>query len=488
MIEHLKELIRSCNNWQSVKHPSFLFNADTKKVVAWDNEIGYHVPFLFKSRIIKSTEELQAVIREADIAFVTLDNLDETLIPTPIIFDDRMKPFPCFVLKYVIINKVILEEKIKRNEGFGEKPITNTLDDKYKALVEDIIANGIKSGDRTGTGTKKLFGRMIRHSMTEGFPLLTTKKVFWKGILHELVWFLTDCTNIKYLVDNKVYIWVGDCYKRYLKYVNETPDLDVFRPNILGMDLDPSEPTEKGIYQIRPFTQKEFIEQIKTNQEFANEFGALGKVYGSEWTNWEEHINQIQEVMETLVTNPDSRRMLVTAWNPTNVRKALLPSCHYAFQVVTRELLAVERAELDRHPHGIDTWQVEGLTEDELKPYHEEWDKYGVPKRAISLMFNMRSVDVALGLPFDIASYGFLLSMMADCVNMIPEEVICCLADTHLYLDQIEPIGKQLSNAPYNLPKLKFNRKVKNIFDYKIDDFSIENYVSHEKVEIPLSN
>lgn len=352
----------------------------------------------------------------------------------------------------------------------SDKNINNTLDDKYKHLVNDIIDNGTKSGDRTGTGTKKLFGRMLRHNMSEGFPLLTTKKIFWKGVLHELLWFLKGDTNIKYLVDNNVNIWVGDCYKDYIKKCKHFHSLGIKFTKYLGSNPD----TE--------FSQKEFIQQIKDNCDFAKEFGEIGRVYGAEWINWENHINQIQDVINTLITNPDSRRMLVTAWNPTNVKKALLPSCHYAFQVVTKELSYSERLNLLIEKNKPSFTPHYDRIEKELDNNDE------IPRRAISLMFNMRSVDVALGLPFDIASYGFLLSMIAKCVNMVPAELICCLADTHLYFDQIEPIKQQLSNDPYNLPEIKFNNETNDIFSFKFEDISIVDYNSHEKIYIPLSN
>ena len=320
---------------------------------------------------------------------------------------------------------------------------------------------------------------MIRHNMSEGFPLLTTKKIYWKAIVHELLWFLKGDTKIKYLVDNNVNIWVGDAYKRYLKYFNEFSDIETFRPELIKIDLDPSEPTENGIYHIRPFTKKEFIEKIKTNFEFSEEFGDIGKCYGSEWTNWDNRINQIQDVLDTLISNPDSRRMIVTAWNPTNIKKALVPSCHYSFQIITRELSFKEKVQWVLRNTDV---EMENLAITE-KCYEDS-----TPKRSISLLFNMRSVDVALGLPFDIASYAILLSMFAQYVNMIPEEVICSLGDTHLYLNQIEPIKEQIQNSFFKLPTLNLNKNIKNIFDFKIDDIKIENYISHDKKIIPLSN
>lgn len=340
----------------------------------------------------------------------------------------------------------------------------NNLDKQYIELINHVLETGYKSGDRTGTGTIKTFGNLLSHDMQEGFPLLTTKKMFTKGIIHELLWFLKGDTNIKYLVDNNVYIWVGDCYKKYKEYANSLEEPDYF----VHVD-DPNQNCT------RIMTEQEFIEAIKTNDAFAAKFGELNKVYGAEWTNWEEHINQIQELIDTLKTNPDSRRMLVTAWNPTNVRKAVLPPCHYAFQCFTRELTYDERRKLS--PYS-----------DSVYPKHKELNELNIPTREISLMFNMRSVDVGLGLPFDIASYGFLLSMIAAQVNMKVGELKFMLADTHIYVNQIDGLKEQITREPMKLPKLKLNPDVKSIFDYTFEDIEIIDYVSHDKIFLPLSN
>ena len=355
----------------------------------------------------------------------------------------------------------------------------NNLDKNYIALLNDIMENGTFSGDRTGTGTKKVFGRVIRHDMTEGFPLLTTKKMFYKGIIHELLWFLKGDTNIKYLVDNGVYIWIGDCYKKYkgLCDTMEEPDTDIL-----------VEDTEKSC--LRAMTEKEFIEAIKldyplgnTGITFAQRFGELNKVYGSEWIDW-YGINQVQELVDTLKNNPDSRRMMVTAWNPVNVRKAVLPPCHYAWQVFTRELNDQNRFDIAM------SMNIEGgIPKLENSADFNNWcDAHNVPKRGISLMYQMRSVDTGLGMPFDIASYGFLLSMIAQCVNMHPEELISSFGDTHIYMNQLEDIKAQLDREPFELPKLELNKDVKNIFDFKFEDIKIVDYVSHDAIKLQLSN
>lgn len=364
----------------------------------------------------------------------------------------------------------------------------NNLDEQYRAIIADILENGTVSGDRTGTGTKKVFGRMITHDMKEGFPLLTTKKMFWKGILVELLWFLRGDTNIKYLVDNGVNIWVGDCYKRY-KTIETLHDVVSLNGKIL----------DATTLEYRILTEKEFIQAIKDDKHlgpigltFSQAYAELGTVYGKEWVDW-YGINQVQEVLDSLKNNPDNRRMMVTAWNPVNVKKAVLPPCHYAWQVFTRELTFSERLNLikteDEQKTKMivsycefpgDTW-LEGQVENILT-------EYDIPVREISIMFQMRSVDMPLGFPFDIASYAFLLSMIAQVVNMVPGKVSCSLGDTHIYVNQIDAIKEQISREPYLLPMLELNKDIKNLFDFRVSDVKINDYRCHDKIYIPLSN
>jgi thymidylate synthase len=266
----------------------------------------------------------------------------------------------------------------------------NNIDKQYQLLLQDILDNGIEKKDRTGTGTISVFGRQIRHKMSEGFPLLTTKKLHFKSIVVELLWFLRGDTNIKYLVDNDCNIWTGDAYKNFLKYSS----------------------------QVIPFTKDEFIHHIKTNDSFAKLWGELGPVYGKQWRRWEiqkttkvsnepsklfpgnkevsfDYIDQIANLINDLKTNPDSRRLMVNAWNVGELDQMVLPPCHYGFQVYTRELSWAERVNLVGYVKAEDI--------------HEDWlEKNNVPTRAISLMWNQRSVDTFLGLPFNIASYGLL--------------------------------------------------------------------------------
>jgi thymidylate synthase len=323
------------------------------------------------------------------------------------------------------------------------------IDEEYRQLLMDILINGIKKEDRTGTGTQSVFGRQIRHSMSEGFPLLTTKKMAWKSIVTELIWFLRGDTNIKYLVDNGCHIWTGDAIKNYEKHNGK-------------------------IHPHRP-KQEYFEDLILNDNDFAKQWGELGPIYGKQWRKWNYqskknhyvmagqpthyniNIDQIINLISELKSNPDSRRLMVNAWNVGEIDKMVLPPCHYGFQVYTQER--------------------EG-------------------KRYISLMWNQRSVDTFLGLPFNIASYALLLEIIAKEVNMIPDEIIGNLGDVHLYLDHIEQAKEQISRKPFDLPKLKMNPIFLANLEHKSFDeaingevnFELENYQSHPAIKAPLSN
>jgi thymidylate synthase len=363
-------------------------------------------------------------------------------------------------------------------------------------LLEYILGNGVEKKDRTGTGTLSIFGWQIRHKMSEGFPLLTTKKMAWKTMVTELLWFLRGDTNIKYLVDNGCHIWDGDAYKNYC---NAYPDVEkTFQ-------------YEGSNIEVRKMTQEEFINRIKTDDKFAKQWGELGPIYGAQWRNWgmklkeilnKDHtkvyhitttgINQIQNLINDLKTNPDSRRLMVNAWNVGELDQMVLPPCHYGFQVYTRELSHKERCDLFGHNDSLD------------RDYsYSKWlDDNGYPKRAISLMWNQRSVDTFLGLPFNIASYGLLLEIIAKEVNMVPDELIGNLGDTHLYSNHIEQANEQIGREPFELPTLKFSDWYMNaneekhfeiVFDdwvlsLKPEDFILENYQSHPSIKAPLSN
>ena len=327
--------------------------------------------------------------------------------------------------------------------------MSNPVDAQYQELLQAILDYGVVKNDRTGTGTKSMFGYTFRHNMSWGFPLLTTKKMAWKTMVTELLWFLRGDTNIKFLVDNGCHIWNGDAYKNYRKW-NLSDD--------------------------HSLTEEEFIEKIKSDSDFAGVYGELGPIYGKQWRRWGikwedtesiEYIDQIQNLINDLKTNPDSRRLMVSAWNVGELDQMVLPPCHYGFQMYTRELSDEER----------------------LNWYKERNLKYSntgsLPKRAISLMWNQRSVDAFLGLPFNIASYALLLTMIADEVNMVPDQLIGNLGDTHLYLNHIEQAQEQITRTPYPLPTVQVRD---GIFCSSVNDIILENYVCHPPIKAPLSN
>lgn len=387
--------------------------------------------------------------------------------------------------------------------------MNNNLDKQYLNFVSDILTNGTISGDRTGTGTKKVFGRMLHHNMNEGYPLLTSKKVHFKGILTELLWFLSGVTNIKPLVDQNNYIWVGDCYKRYCEYISKSRrDEDqtymTFDNTIGPIAMTAKGPQATGAH--RAMTKEEFIDMIKSapsnyndysekdiyssieawKSDFVLTFGELGPVYGAMWTNW-DGINQIENAIETLKTNPNSRRILISAWNPKYVDKVVLPPCHFCFQFTTEELTQEER---------IKIYINNGYNSDRLRDESGyisgpaldlQLDKADIPKHKLNLMYMQRSCDVPLGVPFNIASYGLLLMMFAQQVNMIPGTLVSSMGDVHIYLNQEEGMIKQLNAETFELPILKI-KKAKSIFDYKVEDFELINYKHAAKIEMPLSN
>jgi thymidylate synthase len=385
----------------------------------------------------------------------------------------------------------------------------NNLDARYQALLEDILQWGVEKKDRTGTGTISVFGRQIRHKMSEGFPLLTTKKMHWNSVVTELLWFLRGDTNIKFLLDYDCHIWDGDAYKNYCKFI----------------ESDANQNNKLEIVKI-PESKEIFIKTIKCDDEivrkmgrrycedFAKQWGDLGPIYGKQWRSWGKlteptitynlgnveklmnGVDQIQNLINELKTNPDSRRLMVNAWNVGELDQMVLPPCHYGFQVYTRELSESERFnwygnKIDSHMHHDHIVQ--------------EMNQENVPTRAISLMWNQRSVDTFLGLPFNIASYGLLLEIIAKEVNMVPDELIGNLGDVHLYSNHIDQAKEQIGRTPYELPTVKIternwyiHEKVKEhlgektldekLKSYRPDCFELIGYESHPKIKAPLSN
>jgi thymidylate synthase len=492
----------------------------------------------------------------------------------------------------------------------------NNIDKKYQELLQDILDNGTPKSDRTGTGTISVFGRQIRHNMKDGFPLLTTKKMPWKTIVTELLWFLRGDTNIKYLIENGCHIWTGDAKKRYDENYSKYWTAGNNSPKFANIST------------------KEFEKRIINSDEFANKWGELGPIYGKQWRNWggwtdtkqtgflhktdngwtikwsdlhsfangtewlttpiqdsdqslysdedegkkvyyknitlgynesfcpvqvakviddkfDKYIggkDQIQNLINDLKTNPDSRRLMVNAWNVGELDQMVLPPCHYGFQVYTRELSWEERRELMSEDiargrvldkNGLNQGDFGDLSPFTEKMIHYWMNQFNIPTRAISLMWNQRSVDTFLGLPFNIASYGLLLEIIAKEVNMVPDELIGNLGDVHLYsnhieqakeqigrkytheertellkqamgeerydkaVDELMPFGGGLSEyydshkipymtrEPYELPRLKFSPCPITGIDMEyqsIAQFQIENYESHPVIKAPLSN
>jgi thymidylate synthase len=386
----------------------------------------------------------------------------------------------------------------------------DNLDKQYQSLLQDILDNGVKKETRNG-GTLSVFGRQIRHKMSEGFPLLTTKKMPFRLIATELLWFLRGDTNIKFLVDNNCHIWDGDAYKNY-----------IYNPDYKSENYSDLISSQAG-QLVKCQTQQDFINKIKTDDEFVKKWGDLGKIYGKQWRSWgtgetvtvghngqhtllgEKVIDQIANLINDLKTNPDSRRLMVNAWNVGELDQMVLPPCHYGFQVYTRELSLEERTEYKKKRDGIART---------FAPYtHQMLDGSNIPTRAISLMWNQRSADTFLGLPFNIASYGLLLEIIAKAVNMIPDELIGNLGDTHLYLNHIEQAKEQIGREPFELPTLNINTEfwptesgecgegpidAQAVFNNFTDehfckcllesDLQLSNYQSHPHIKAQLSN
>jgi len=299
------------------------------------------------------------------------------------------------------------------------------IQEQYRGLLGTLLHNSVEKGDRTGTGTLSIFGRQIRHQMSDGFPLLTTKKMAVKTMMTELKWFLKGDTNIKYLVDNKCNIWNGDAYKKYCK--------DLQEHYISGGDIA---------------TQNEFIEMIKEGGEFAEIHGELGPIYGAQWRSWNNSdiaggtIDQIKHLINQIKTNPNSRRLMVSAWNVDDLEYMALPPCHYGFQCY-------------------------------------------VSNGKLSLMWNQRSVDTFLGLPFNIASYATLLLLLCEETGLEPGELIGNLGDVHLYKNHVDQAWEQLNRKAYPLPQIKLNNVdiLNGEFDYELI-----NYKHHPRISAPLSN
>jgi thymidylate synthase len=452
--------------------------------------------------------------------------------------------------------------------------MSNNFDKQYLDLLKDILENGQKKSDRTGTGTLSVFGRQIRHKMSDGFPAVTTKKLHFKGVVSELLWFLNGRTDLRYLLEHNNFIWVGDAHKKYMTTINEiiegykSGDMLGSQPHIENMFSDAD--------NLIPLSEKEFIDKIKSDDEFDKEFGDLGKIYGHQWRNWGGYTNefqqatsyggsfggpthieygnivenevtgidQISEVIHKLKTTPDDRGIIVSAWNVSDLPDMTLRPCHNFFQFYTREMSLEERYDWFTKTYN------KNLTRSTNQYDMEDiLNTNNIPTRAISLMWNQRSQDVPLGGPYNWASYGLLLEIIAKSVNMVPDELIINIGDAHIYLNQIDGVNEQLgrelsfeerrdlmvkytqdnnllpipymipfgeesknkylevcdkykipkrTREPYPLPTLKhmktdefyksLGEDLSLLSHLTVDDFVLQNYKSHPKIYFPLSN
>lgn len=402
----------------------------------------------------------------------------------------------------------------------------NNVDKQYLELLRDIIDNGVFKKTRSGN-VRSVFGRTMRFNLQEGLPLLTTKKVFVKGIIHELLWFLKGDTNIKYLVDNDVHIWTDDALRwfrsldlyslkrRWFSYDEEMKE-DYQEEEIFfhgGYILMEMQYLTQNYYIRFPETKerikilpeifqknitKELFEEYTSKQAYIERcdvyegkernsrtiyhFGDLGEIYGKQWRKFgKSERDQIQWLIDTLKNNPDDRRMVLTGWNPDVIDKIALPACHMFSQFWTRELNTMERLQwLCEHSNGeYDEWKT--IT-------HEKADELNVPKRALSLSFYCRSQDYPLGTPYNIASYAILCYIIANICNMVPEDLVYIGGDIHIYENQINGCLTQLKRKGYSkLPKFKIKHQLNDINNIKFDDFEVLNYKANDPIKYPLS-
>ena len=298
---------------------------------------------------------------------------------------------------------------------------------QYLDLVRHIRDHGIKKQDRTGTGTQSIFGHQMRFDLSQGFPLVTTKKVHLKSILHELLWFIRGDTNIRYLVENGVGIWNDWPYQSWLRETGQEADYPMYSPQWKA-------------------NMKDFIQRIQDDEQFALQYGDLGPVYGHQWRNF-EGVDQLAQVVADIKSNPDSRRLIVSAWNPKDIPvmvKSGLPPCHSLFQ-------------------------------------------FYVSEGRLSCQLYQRSADVFLGVPFNIASYAILTLMIAQVTGLQAGDFVHTFGDAHLYSNHMDQVEEQLSRDIYPLPTLAINPQVDNLFDFVYEDFELLNYQSHGPISAPVA-
>lgn len=341
---------------------------------------------------------------------------------------------------------------------------------QYLALMQDILDNGVVKKDRTGVGTLSVFGRQLRFDLKEGFPLVTTKKVHLKSIIHELLWFLNGDTNVKYLQENGVKIW------------NEWSDEEGNLGPVYG----------KQWREWRDCKVVECHDVRRTQQLMQRGYRYIGnmKEDGTTYLVYEKPHDQISKVIQQLREDPDSRRIIVSAWNVGDLDDMALNPCHNYFQFYTTEMTLLERLdwyEANEPEKFANAPLINHEDIDDEERLHETLDREGIPRRKLSCFYMMRSNDVALGKPFNIASYALLTHMVAQQLNMVPDELVYSGVDVHLYLNHLDQIKLQLTREPYPLPKLVIKRKPESIFDYKYEDFEVVGYQSHPHIAMPVA-
>jgi thymidylate synthase len=354
----------------------------------------------------------------------------------------------------------------------------NKVDQQHKDLIKKILRYGATKNDRTGVGTKSIFGHQLVYDLEEGFPLLTLRKIHTKSVIHEMLWFLGAYdqekyggfgnTNIRYLLDNGVTFWSDWPYYSYLRareYRPELPDM----------------------------TMKEFEGKIVIDDAFAKEFGSIGPGYGKQWLNYggklevekngdenkfilTQGINQIDYLIQELKRDPDSRRLILDAWKVDEIEEMLLPPCHYTFQLWSKKIKPEHRFQ------SYSKW----ITKNKL-PYGKPMEEFNFPERKLSMMLTIRSNDIGLGNPFNVAEYALLLHMIAQVVNMIPNKLFINIGDAHIYCNHIDQMKKLLERESYDLPEIILNKDIKNIQDFRYDDIKIENYKAHSNIKMDVA-
>ena len=379
----------------------------------------------------------------------------------------------------------------------------NNVDKEYFRLLNLVLEKGRIKKNRTGVDTLGTFGAQARFNLQEGFPILTTKKVFFKSIVYELLWFISGSTNIKYLVDNDVHIWDDWAYDNFLK------------------NLPPKADHDK---HLRNPTKEEFIKLIKNDDFFAKQYGELGEgTYGGMWrsfpfhdntdpmdhncplrdknsildTHYETsmgygcevgHVDQLKKVVDKLKTNPDDRRLIVSAWHPYWVDHCALPPCHVLFQFHTELLTNEERNNIASEEQKKMAFSVAIDSYSKEDTYFEELTKLKVPTRRLNCQLYQRSCDLFIGIPFNIASYALLTSMVAQVSNMVPGEFIHTYGDLHIYTNHMDQVKLQLSRKPYEtLPTLKLNLNIKDLFEFKYEDIKLEGYDHHPYIKADIA-